>query len=260
MWRLHWIVSAKCSRGSKTAVESESPRLPRSRYWYFGHGKLGSGRNDEFQAAQHRIGTWQPHTAVLQCRRRPTRSRAGFFDAVRENAGTGKLFRIPRSIEVGSILRDGCRWRRSPVVGSCSAWYGPVHARSIRGSDGAGSSDQTGIARRRRSEASPSTQVSTALGITRQAVDKRRLRRALLAVPNGSGDYVYPACQFTADGVIPGLEDVLRAFRIRSPWTQLSALLAPAPALGGKSILETLKSGAVERAGAVAASLGEQAA
>ena len=105
-----------------------------------------------------------------------------------------------------------------------------------------------------------SSQVATALGITRQAVDKRRSRRALLAVPDGSGDYVYPACQFTADGVIPGLEGVLRAFRIRSPWTQLSALLASVPALAGKTIIEALKSGATERAIAIAASFGEQAA
>jgi hypothetical protein len=105
-----------------------------------------------------------------------------------------------------------------------------------------------------------SSQVASALGITRQAVDKRRSRRALLAVPNGSGEYLYPACQFTSAGVIPGLEEVLRAFQIRSPWTQLSALLASAPALGGKTILEALKSGAIERAIAIAASLGEQAA
>lgn len=105
-----------------------------------------------------------------------------------------------------------------------------------------------------------SSQVSSALGITRQAVDKRRSRRALLAVPNGSGEYVYPACQFTSDGVIPGLEEVLRAFQIRSPWTQLSALLASTPALGDKTILEALKSGAIERAIAIVASFGEQAA
>jgi hypothetical protein len=105
-----------------------------------------------------------------------------------------------------------------------------------------------------------SSQVSSVLGITRQAVDKRRIRYALLAVPNGSGEYVYPACQFTADGVVPGLEEVLRAFRIRSPWTQLSALLSPAPALAGKTIVDALKSGAIEKAAAIAASFGEQAA
>ena len=105
-----------------------------------------------------------------------------------------------------------------------------------------------------------SSQVSSALGITRQAVDKRRGRRALLAVPNGSGEYVYPACQFTSDGVTPGLEAVLRAFQIRSPWTQLSLLLASAPALGGKTILDALKSGAIARAITVALEFGEQAA
>src|SRR5271157_210038 len=105
-----------------------------------------------------------------------------------------------------------------------------------------------------------SSQVASALGITRQAVDKRRGRRALLAVPNGSGDYLYPACQFTSDGVIAGLEEVLRAFRIQSPWTQLSVLLASAPALGGKTVLEALRSGAIERAITIAASFGEQAA
>jgi len=105
-----------------------------------------------------------------------------------------------------------------------------------------------------------SSQVATALGITRQAVDKRRSRRALLAVPNGSGEYLYPACQFVSDGVIPGVEGVLHAFSIRSPWTQLSVLLAPAPALAGMTILEALKAGNVENAIRVAASFGEQAA
>ena len=105
-----------------------------------------------------------------------------------------------------------------------------------------------------------SSQVASALGITRQAVDKRRGRRALLAVPNGSGEYVYPACQFTSDGVIAGIEEVLRAFRIQSPWTQLSVLLAPAPALGGKTILDALISGVMETPVAIARSFGEQAA
>jgi hypothetical protein len=105
-----------------------------------------------------------------------------------------------------------------------------------------------------------SGQVATALGITRQAVDKRRGRRGLLAVPSGSGEYLYPACQFTRSGVIPSLEDVLRAFRILSPWTQLSALLSPSPALGGSTILDALKSGDIERATAIAASFGDQAA
>jgi hypothetical protein len=105
-----------------------------------------------------------------------------------------------------------------------------------------------------------STQVATALGITRQAVDKRRSRRALLAVPTGSGEYLYPACQFAPDGVIPGFETLLQAFQIKNPWTQLSALFAPAPGAAGKTVLESLKAGEVEKALAIVASFGEQAA
>ena len=105
-----------------------------------------------------------------------------------------------------------------------------------------------------------STQVARALGLTRQAVDKRRSRRALLAVPTGSGEYLYPACQFTLRGVIPGFETLLQAFQIRNPWTQLSGLLAPVPGAGGKTVLEALKAGEVEKAMAVVASFGEQAA
>src|ERR1700730_4246696 len=93
-----------------------------------------------------------------------------------------------------------------------------------------------------------SSQVSRALGITRQAVDKRRRRRALLAVPTGSGEYLYPACQFTQAGILAGLEEALQAFQIRNPWTQLSALLAPVPALADRTVLETLQAGDVKKA------------
>jgi hypothetical protein len=105
-----------------------------------------------------------------------------------------------------------------------------------------------------------SSQVASALGITRQAVDKRRSRRALLAVPTGSGEYLYPASQFTSDGVVLGITEVLQAFQIQNPWTQLSVLLAPTPALGGKTILEALKAGEAKKAISVVASFGEQAA
>lgn len=103
------------------------------------------------------------------------------------------------------------------------------------------------------------SQVAAMLGISRQAVDKRRLRGTLLALPNGSGDYLYPACQFNLDGVLPHFEEVLQAIPLESPWTRLSALLGRTPALGGKNILEALASGDRERALAVAESVGEQA-
>ena len=101
-------------------------------------------------------------------------------------------------------------------------------------------------------------QVAEALGISRQAVDKRRSRGTLLAVPTGSGDYLYPACQLTPDGVIPGFENLLAAFKVEGPWTRLSLLLASSPALGGKSVLEALRDGEAEKAAAVVAAFGEQ--
>lgn len=102
------------------------------------------------------------------------------------------------------------------------------------------------------------SQVASGLDISRQAVDKRRSRGALLAVPTGSGEFLYPACQFTRDGVIPGLEKVLGAFQVDNPWTQLAVLLARAPALKNKSVLNVLSEGDVNGAAAVVASFGEQ--
>ncbi|MDQ2901589.1 MAG: DNA-binding protein [Acidobacteriota bacterium] len=105
-----------------------------------------------------------------------------------------------------------------------------------------------------------STQVAQALGITRQGVDKRRTRHALLAVPSGSGDYLYPACQFTPDGVVPHFDEVLHAFQVAGPWTQLSVLLSPSPALNGKTIIDALHRNNVKQAVAVATAFGEQGA
>lgn len=84
--------------------------------------------------------------------------------------------------------------------------------------------------------------VAAQLGVKRQAVDKRRQTRALLAVPTPSGDWVYPAGQFRADGrALDGLPDVLRAFRVDDPWMQLAELLAPDADLGGRSALDVLR-------------------
>lgn len=105
-----------------------------------------------------------------------------------------------------------------------------------------------------------STQVAQALGITRQGVDKRRVRGMLLAVPSGSGDYLYPACQFTETGVIDHLDEVLKAMQVESPWMRLSFLLSPAPALGGRTVLEALAGGDIAKSLSLAAAFGEQGA
>ncbi|MBM3728392.1 MAG: DNA-binding protein [Acidobacteria bacterium] len=100
-------------------------------------------------------------------------------------------------------------------------------------------------------------QAARAMGASRQTVESRRKRAAMLAVPTGAGTHVYPACQFGPDGVLAGMDLVLGAFRVHDPWTQLSLLLAPAPALGGRSMLEAVAAGEAGLAAQLAAEFAE---
>lgn len=101
-------------------------------------------------------------------------------------------------------------------------------------------------------------EVAKRLGVSPQAIQARRRRGTLLAVPLANGEWVYPAAQFGADGALSGLADVLAAFRVTGPWTRLSVLLSPADALGGRSPLEVLADGDAARAAESVAAHGEQ--
>jgi hypothetical protein len=68
-------------------------------------------------------------------------------------------------------------------------------------------------------------EAATLLGISRQAVDNRRRAGRLLALTLGRRDYRYPLWQFTDDGVLPGLEEVLRDLAHVTPWMQAAFLL-----------------------------------
>jgi hypothetical protein len=82
-----------------------------------------------------------------------------------------------------------------------------------------------------------------AVGITRQAIDKRRRGRQLLAVKVGN-DWRYPAAQFGSAGeAVPGLAGILDALADLQPWAVLDFLLADDAALGGISPLEALRRG-----------------
>lgn len=85
-------------------------------------------------------------------------------------------------------------------------------------------------------------QAGRILGITRQAIDKRRRAGTLLAVREGS-DWRYPACQFENGQVVAGVPDVVRGFGSSSPWVALDFLLAPDTVLAGRTPLEALKAG-----------------
>ncbi len=87
-------------------------------------------------------------------------------------------------------------------------------------------------------------EVGDLLGISRQAVDKRRRANGLLACRRG-GDWRYPRCQFDeeAGDVLEGLPKVVQAFATAGPWVTLDFLLAPDDALDGRPPIEALRAG-----------------
>ena len=85
-------------------------------------------------------------------------------------------------------------------------------------------------------------EVGQILGITRQAVYKRRRAGTLLAVREGSA-WRYPACQFADGEVMAGIPEVVRGFSSASPWVKLDFLLTPDTVLVGRTPLEALKAG-----------------
>lgn len=104
------------------------------------------------------------------------------------------------------------------------------------------------------------TAVAELLGISRQAVDKRRRSGHLLAIDRPRHGYAYPAWQFTEGGVLAGLGACLDALRDHDAWMQLSFFLTPADALGDEAPLAVLRRGDVEGVRRAAALYGEHGA
>jgi hypothetical protein len=76
--------------------------------------------------------------------------------------------------------------------------------------------------------------VGKLLKITRQAVDKRRRGKTLLALRQG-GDWLYPRAQFHENQTIPGLADLVRGLEASGPWVTLEFLVTKDDALGDLS-------------------------
>ncbi|HKP74409.1 MAG TPA: hypothetical protein VJT67_02650 [Longimicrobiaceae bacterium] len=92
-------------------------------------------------------------------------------------------------------------------------------------------------------------EVASLMGVTPAAVHARRQRGTLLAVRQANGEFVYPACQFTDEGPLPGLGHALAAFKVDGAWTRLSVLVSPGPSLQGNTPLDALRRG--DAAGAI---------
>jgi hypothetical protein len=105
-----------------------------------------------------------------------------------------------------------------------------------------------------------SEQVAEVLGISRQAVDKRRAAAQLLALTQGRRGYSYPSFQFEDGKPITGLEEVLAELRDLDPWMQMVFFTSPNERLGDKTPLERLKKGLVSDVKAAATGFGDQGA
>lgn len=95
-----------------------------------------------------------------------------------------------------------------------------------------------------------------ALGLSRQAVDKRRKRGTLLGLSLGRRGYAYPVWQIELDG----LAEVLVELSELDPWTQAAFMLTPNRWLSGMSPLEALRTGDREGVLQAARLYGEQVA
>jgi hypothetical protein len=98
------------------------------------------------------------------------------------------------------------------------------------------------------------------LGISRQAVDKRRRQGQLIGLTQGKRGYAYPAWQFEAGRTLANLEKVLDRLRSHDPWMQLTFFVNANDRLNGRSPLEQLRSGELEPILLAAESYGEQGA
>lgn len=106
-----------------------------------------------------------------------------------------------------------------------------------------------------------SIKVAEILGISRQAVDKRRKQGQLLAIAEGKHRYLYPIWQFSNEGtVLFGLESVLQELKDYDSWTQLSFLLDPNSSFGEKTPLNALREGKIEEVIQVTRCFGEHSA
>lgn len=98
------------------------------------------------------------------------------------------------------------------------------------------------------------------LGVTRQAINKRRRAGRLLALSTGRHGYAYPAWQFGANSVLPGLEEVLADLHEHDPWTQAGFFLNGSLDLDGAAPLGELRRGNIAAVRRAAQRYGEQGA
>jgi hypothetical protein len=105
-----------------------------------------------------------------------------------------------------------------------------------------------------------SGQVTELLGISRQAVDKRRRQGKLLALSLGKRGYFYPVWQFSENGVLPGFETIMNVLKNYDPWMKVVFMLNANDRLDNRTPLEELREGQLDRVFEAARVTGDQGA
>lgn len=100
------------------------------------------------------------------------------------------------------------------------------------------------------------SEAAEALGVTRQAVDKRIRTGSMLALTVGSNSAI-PAFQIRGRSTLPGLAKVLRAMQIKSPWMRLNFFLMKHDSLSGRRPIEALSEGDIDAVVQATAGFGE---
>lgn len=106
------------------------------------------------------------------------------------------------------------------------------------------------------------SEMAAALGISRQAVDKRRRRGRLLGLAFGRRGYRYPSWQLGTAGIQPGLDAVFADLdgNEHDSWMRLAFMLNPNPRLDGETPLATLRRGDIDQVRQAARTYGEHGA
>jgi len=99
-------------------------------------------------------------------------------------------------------------------------------------------------------------ELAQALGITRQAVDKRRLAGKLIGIDLGKRGYAYPIWQIG----LSGMDAVLAELDEYDPWTQALFMLSANSWLNGETPLAALRRGELDEVLNAARLYGEQTA
>lgn len=99
-------------------------------------------------------------------------------------------------------------------------------------------------------------ELAQALGITRQAVDKRRLAGKLIGIDLGKRGYAYPVWQIGLNG----MDAILAELDEVDPWTQVLFMLSANNWLNGETPLAMLRRGELDEVLNAARLYGEQTA